>query len=827
MFENNIIPPTDGNPTESPVETSDKEKKTLALLPLKQVVILPKSIRPIIVGRQSSIKAVEYALKGDRSIFVTSQKDPNVEAPTEGDIFWCGTRAVILQTMRMPNGSLKILAEGICRSKAIHIESPDGFMSVEYEDMPTIIPQKLTELEGSWRLLQSLYTSYAKLNSKAPAELGTNPTKTVAEIDYAVDTMSVHVNLSFTERQVLLEATDLGDRILKLSTYLHREIDILETEERIRGQVQTQVEKNQREYYLNEQMKAIQKELGRDGNQSEIDQLYDKVSKLALTPEAKDKVDNELRRLEQMPPMSSEAVVSRHYIDWISALPWNKESKDSIGLEEAEKILDLHHAGLKKAKERIVEFIAAKKFSKNMERSPIICLVGPPGVGKTSLAKSISDSLGRDFVRISLGGIRDEAEIRGHRRTYIGALPGKIIQAMKKATTQNPVILLDEIDKLSHDFHGDPASALLEVLDPEQNRSFVDHFLDVEYNLSKVMFITTANHLDGIPLPLFDRMETISLSGYTTKEKIEIAKNFLIPKNLKEYGLKARQCKFTDNVLDTIVTYYTKESGVRQLERTITKIMRKNIQALLKTPTLKSLTVTESRLKQWLGNHKFKKTSLGDNKDRYGVATGLAWTEVGGDMLEIETAVVSGKGNLSITGQIGEVMQESAQAALSYIRCRATDLGIKSSFHSTKDIHIHMPEGATPKDGPSAGITICVALVSALTKNPTAPFVTMTGEITLQGRILGIGGLKEKLLAAQQHGFKTVLIPKENEDDFEDLEPGTVQGDIEIKFVSNMDEVLEAAFVTSPFEAKKAKRKAAAKKKITKKTPMTRTKKSK
>ncbi|MBA3551216.1 endopeptidase La, partial [Patescibacteria group bacterium] len=500
------------------------------------------------------------------------------------------------------------------------------------------------------------------------------------------------------------------------------------------------------------------------------------------------------------PPLSQEAVVSRNYIDWIMSLPWKKTSKDSISLEQAEEILNKTHAGLKKPKERIIEFIAAKKFSKTLERSPIICLIGPPGVGKTSLGKSIADSLEREFVRISLGGLKDEAEIRGHRRTYIGAMPGKIIQAMRKAKTANPVILLDEIDKMSSDFHGDPSSALLEVLDPEQNKSFVDHYLEIEYDLSKVMFIATANHADGIPYALYDRMERIILSGYSEEEKAEIARAFLIPKNLKEYGLKRTQFKLPDEILKGIISNYTREAGVRQIERIIAKLMRKVIQLLLKDPTIKSVTVTNELIKEWLGHPRYKRTLLEKGYERIGLATGLAWTEVGGDVLEIEVSVLPGKGGLTLTGQLGEVMQESAHAALSYIRSRTEILGLKESFYASKDIHIHVPEGATPKDGPSAGITICTALVSALSKNPTRADVAMTGEVTLRGRVLAIGGLKEKVLAARQQGIKLVIIPEENRGDMEEVlkDIGT-EDHLEITCVKSMDEVLRLALERNPF----------------------------
>lgn len=785
----------------------------LAILPLKNVVILPRSITPIIVGRPTSRAAVEYSLKHGKTIFVTAQKNPDIENPQEGDIFTYGTRATILQVARMPKGGLKILVEGIIRSKIIKTEPIEGFLGAYYEDLPSTYSDPI-EIEAAWRHLYNLYTKYTTLNSKAPSDLMSSA-KTIEDMDWIADTLAMHINFSLDERQKMVEMPSLYDRLLTLVAALQKEIDILETEERIRGRVQTQVEKNQREYYLTEQMKAIQKELGREDQQTEIAHLKSKAKQLHLTPEAYEKVEKELKRLEQMPPLSSEAVVSRTYIDWILNLPWHKATHDTISLEQAEKILSKNHAGLKKAKDRIIEFLAAKKFSPQLERSPIICLVGPPGVGKTSLGESIAHSLEREFVRISLGGIRDEAEIRGHRRTYIGALPGKFIQAMRKAKTVNPVILLDEIDKMTHDAHGDPAAALLEVLDPEQNKNFVDHFLEVEYNLSKVMFIATANHMEGIPYALFDRMEIINLAGYTDDEKLEIATSFLIPKNLKEYGLKARQCKIPDPIIKSIISQYTKEAGVRQLERIIAKIMRKVIQLFLKDPDLKHITVTSEHINDWLGYPKFKKTVIDIVAPRIGLATGLAWTELGGDILEIEATVLPGKGGMTLTGQLGEVMQESAHAALSYIRSRAQELGLPNSFNSSRDIHVHVPEGATPKDGPSAGITMCVALISALTKIPTNAHIAMTGEITLRGRVLGVGGLKEKILAAQQHGITKVLLPKDNKDEVEEFRH-ELNNNTELIFIDHIDEVLKHAFIKNPLNRKRTMRKKPQRKNTTK-----------
>lgn len=798
-------------------ESVDVERTTLPLLPLKNVVILPKSIVPIIVGRSLSIKAVESALKHDHTLFITSQKDQDVESPGQDDLFTYGTRATILKVSHMPNGALKILAEGICRSKIDEFTEKDGFITVSYTDLPTSSLDKEVELQAIWRQLEELYHTYSQLNDKAPADLVESVT-TPLDIDYITDTIAVHIaNLTLLDRQKLLETADLSERMIALCRMLQKEIEILQTEQRIRGRIQTQVEKSQREYYLTEQMKAIQKELGREDQAAEIDQVRLKAKKLKLPKDAQEKVEKELKRLEQMPSLSSEAVVSRNYVDWIISLPWNKVTKDTISLTQAERILSKNHFGLQKAKERIVEFLAAKKFSKKSGRSPILCLVGPPGVGKTSLAQSIAQSVGREFIRISLGGIRDEAEIRGHRRTYIGALPGKIIQAMKKSGVTNPVILLDEIDKMSQDLHGDPSSALLEVLDPEQNKAFVDHFLDTEYDLSKVMFIATANVIDNIPYPLYDRLEIITLSGYTDEEKREIAKQFLLPKNLTELELSKRQFQLSDSIIDTLISEYTKEAGVRQLERLVTKLMRKAIQKFLKDKSLKQIKVTPENTKEWLGNIAFKKTSLSKTSERVGLTTGLAWTEVGGDVLEIETTVLSGKGNVTLTGQLGDVMQESAQAGISYIRSRSQKLGLKSSFHNTKDIHIHIPEGATPKDGPSAGITIVTALVSALTSTKTKPHLAMTGEVTLQGRVLAIGGLKEKLLAAKQHNMTTVLIPEENKEDFEEIAQEIKLDGLEVVLVNNMDQVLEKAFATSPFKKKSIRKAKPASKKVTKK----------
>jgi len=783
---------------EAEIHPTNKLNLFLPLLPLKNVVILPKSIIPIIVGRQLSIQAVEQALKGNRELFITTQKDQTIESPTEKDLFSHGTRSTILQVMRMPNGSLKILVEGICRSKITKFQEKDGLISVEHKDLPTTDDTLTVKLEALWRELQDLYLTYAKFNEKAPVDIMTMVTDP-KDMDYISDTVAMHIEkLSIESRQSILERANLPKRLLTLCTLLKKEISILQTAQKIHGRVQGQVEKNQKEYYLHEQIKAIQKELGREDHDSEIEGLKKKIRLLNLPKYVAEKVNKEVMRLEQMPALSSEATVSRHFVDWIISLPWTKESRDTLSLAEAELILNKNHAGLKKSKERIIEFLAAKKFSKNLSRSPVICFVGPPGVGKTSLAKSIAQSLGRKFIRISLGGVRDESEIRGHRRTYIGSLPGKIIQAMKKAGTVNPLILLDEIDKMSRDLQGDPAAALLEVLDPEQNNAFVDHFLEVDYDLSKVMFIATANMIDNIPYPLFDRLEIISLAGYSVEEKADIARQFLIPKNLKEYSLSKQQFNLSDEILMNIINEYTKESGVRQLDRIISKLMRKTIQILLNNKNIKKVIITKDLILEWLGNAAFRKTSLATNEDRIGIVTGLAWTDVGGDVLEVETSVIPGKGNFTLTGQLGDVMQESAHAALTYIKSRSTELGIKNNFFTSKDFHIHIPEGATPKDGPSAGITMCCALISAFTESPIKKNIAMTGEITLQGRVLAVGGLKEKLLAAKQHGITQVILPKENIYDIEDIKKDTNLDGLELVFVSSMDEILQTSFINNP-----------------------------
>lgn len=772
----------------------------LPILPLKNLVVLPSNIIPIIVGRKSSVLAVEHALKHhNKTIFVTAQKQAETEHPEPQDLYTFGTKSTILQMMKMPNNSLKILVEGVVRSKMIETYETESFNSALIHDCPTTKTSEI-EIEAAWRNLKAIYLTYGKLNSKIPTDL-ISGVETIEDKETTTDTIAVHANISFQERQRILETIDLQQRMILLTVLIKKEIEILQTEERIKGRVQHQVDKNQKEYYLHEQIKAINKELGRDDHSFEIDNLRHKVKQLHLPKDAHEKTEKELNRLEQMPGMSAEAAISKHYIDWIISLPWHKKSKDSISMANAEKLLDKEHAGLQKVKDRILEFVAAQKYAQDLKRTPTICLVGPPGVGKTSLAKSIAKSLGREFTRISLGGVKDEAEIRGHRRTYIGALPGKILHAMRKTKTINPVILLDEIDKLSHDITGDPAAALLEVLDPEQNKTFMDHFLDCEYDLSNVMFIATANTTDSIPYALYDRMETIHLPGYTDTEKITIAKNFLVPKMLKEYNLVKSQVKLNEALILQIINEYTKEAGVRQLERLLGKIMRKSIQEFLLDKQLKTVSISPEKLSTWLGHDKYKKTDLSKRQDLVGIGTGLAWTELGGDILEIEVSIMPGKGNLTLTGQLGEIMQESAQTAYSYVRSKAPKLGIKKSDFTNNDIHIHFPDGATPKDGSSAGITITSALVSALTDIPFKNHMAMTGEVTLRGRVLAIGGLKEKLLAAQQHGITHVIIPKANENEI--IEFKNDINKLTIIFAEQMDFVLQQILVKNPFKLKK------------------------
>lgn len=790
----------------------------LPVLPLKNMVAMPKSIRAVLVGREVSMRAVEFALKESREIFVVAQRNSSTEAPLTDELYRFGTRASILQVGRLQNNTLKILIEGISRSRVESYVETDNFLCVRASDVPSRPIRSKVETKALARNVQALFKQYSQLNDKISAEAASAVEALEDDLDGLLDSIATQLTLDVKDQQRLLEMTSVRQRTIRLSALLKDEVEILKAEQAIRERVQTQVEKQQKDYYLTEQMRAIQRELGRDDTMLEVEKLREKAKKAKLPADAMEKVEYECRRLEQMQSTSPESSVSRNYVEWILSLPWHKETRDTVTLEKAAELLDASHARMKKAKERILEFLAAKKFAKDkLKKSPIICLAGPPGVGKTSLAQSIAEALGRKMVRISLGGIRDEAEIRGHRRTYIGALPGKIIQAMKRAGVMNPVIVLDEIDKMAMDFRGDPASALLEVLDPEQNKAFGDHFLEVDYDLSNVMFVTTANNVDAIPYALCDRMEIISLSGYTTEEKTIIARNFTLPKLFKEHALRPSQIEMSDEVLTLLIDEYTREAGVRYLEQQLAKILRKSIQVFLAGKD-KKIVITPDLLTEWLGHPRYRMLK-NERKPLVGVATGLAWTELGGDVLEIEISILKGKGTLLLTGQLGEVMQESAQAALSYVRSKAEELGIAEEYFSEYDIHLHLPEGGIPKDGPSAGITIATALASALTGRAIVPALAFTGEVTLRGRVLPVGGVKEKLLAADRTGVTHVILSKENEPDVKEAMK-EAKLSLKTSFVSSMDEVLAAALESKPMVEvlkRKAPRKKAASKKGAKK----------
>jgi ATP-dependent Lon protease len=761
------------------------------LLPLRDIIVFPHMVVPLFVGRQKSIRALEEAMNKQKFILLAAQRDAKTNEPSEVDIYQIGTLGTVVQLLRLPDGTVKVLVEGKKRARILrYLEEPEYFL-VQAEEIEEPC-EKTTEVEALIRSVNSTFENYVKLNKKIPPEM----IMSVASIDdpaRLADTIVAHLGIKLEDKQGLLETTNPPERLEKVLGYMRSEIEILEVEKRIRTRVKKQMEKTQKEYYLNEQMRAIQKELGeKDEFKNEIQELEEKIKQKKLSAEGREKVEKELKKLKMMSPMSAEATVVRNYIDWIISLPWNEYTEDKLDIKEADRILEEDHYGLEKVKERILEYLAVQSLVGQANKGPILCLVGPPGVGKTSLGKSIARATGRKFVRVSLGGVRDEAEIRGHRRTYIGALPGKIIQCMKKAGSSNPVFLLDEVDKMSTDFRGDPSSALLEVLDPEQNSTFNDHYLDVDYDLSKVMFITTANTLDRIPRPLQDRMEVIRIAGYTDLEKLNIAKRYLVAKQRDANGLNAENIDFSDNAIMSVIRHYTKEAGVRNLEREIAAVCRKGAVEVLKKDRTAKVQVTGKNLAKFLGTPRFRVGHADLLETRVGVATGLAWTELGGELLATEVTVMPGKGKLIITGRLGDVMQESAQAAMSYVRSRAEELGLPRDFYQHVDIHIHVPEGATPKDGPSAGITMATALVSALIKVPVRADLAMTGEVTLRGRILPIGGLKEKVLAAHRGGIKTVLIPAENEKDIREVPP-TVARAIELCLVSHMDEVLKRA----------------------------------
>jgi ATP-dependent Lon protease len=763
------------------------ETRSLPMMPIRDVVIFPHMMTPFVVGREASIRALEEALAGDKKIFLATQHDASVDDPKPNEIYQVGTVANIVQSLKLPDGNIKVLVEGIDRGKILKISNEDGYFRVTIQ---TKIFRTVTtpSLEQLVQRVTSLFEQYVKLSQSLNYETMIAAVK-VDEIGKFTDTVAANLNVSIEEKQELLEIFDPVDRLTRLADILDVEIEKLNVDRTIQGRVKRQMERAQREYYLNEKIKAIQKELGRN-EKNELEELKKKIETAGMSKDALDHALAELKRLEMMPPMSAESTVSRNYLDWLLAVPWKKKSKEIRDISRAQKVLEEDHYGLEKIKERILEFLAVRQLVKN-PRGSILCFVGPPGVGKTSLGRSIARATGRKFVRLSLGGVRDEAEIRGHRRTYIGALPGQIIQMMKKASTVNPVFLLDEVDKMSMDFRGDPSAALLEVLDPEQNNTFMDHYLDVEYDLSKVFFITTANVVHTIPQPLQDRMEILRLEGYTEPEKLEIAKRFLLKKQREATGLTAGNMALPDEAIIHIIRHYTREAGVRNLEREIANICRKVARKVVKEGKTLQVTVRPEDLQEYLGVIKFRDTKA-EERNEVGLATGLAWTEVGGQILNIEVTLMQGKGKLLLTGKLGDVMQESAQAAMSYVRSRASQLGLRADFYRHLDIHVHIPEGAIPKDGPSAGITLATAVASALTKIAVRREVAMTGEITLRGKVLPIGGVKEKLLAAHRAGSHTVILPRDNEKDLAEI-PATIQQELNIRFVSSMDEVLDLA----------------------------------
>ncbi len=776
-------------------EEGSGQVETLPLLPLRDVVIFPYMVAPLFVGREKSIRALEEAMKKNKEIFLVAQKDAKTNDPTEKDIYDIGTIGTIVQMLRLPDGTVKVLVEGKGRACVKNYLPNKSYFMVEVETVPEA--DKIgVETEALIRTLVTAFENYVKLNKKIPSEVLVT-VSSIEEPGRLSDTISSHLSFKLEDKQEILETLDPAERLEKIYEKIQSEVEIMQIEKKIRGRVKKQMEKAQKEYYLTEQMRAIQKELGeKDDLKSEIQEFEDKLKKKKMPEEAEQKVKKEIKKLKQMSPMSAEATVVRNYVDWLLSLPWKGEATDDrIDIDEAQQILDDDHFGLEKPKERILEYLAVQALTKKI-KGPILCFVGPPGVGKTSLAKSIAQAMGRKFIRVSLGGVRDEAEIRGHRRTYIGALPGKIVQGVRKAGTNNPVFLLDEIDKLGMDFRGDPASALLEALDPEQNIAFNDHYLEVDYDLSNVMFITTANVLHTIPWALQDRMEIIRISGYTEDEKLEIAKKFLVPKQREAHGLKDKNLKISDNTILDVIRYYTREAGVRTLEREIATLCRKAARDVVKKGPDHEVKLTPAVIKKenYLGIPKFKHGEI-EEKDHIGMSTGLAWTEVGGELLTIEVSIVPGKGTFTVTGKLGEVMQESTQAAMSYVRSRAERLGLERGFHQKVDIHIHVPEGATPKDGPSAGIAIATAIVSALIRKPVKHDLAMTGEITLRGRVLPIGGLKEKILAAHRGKVKTIIIPQENEKDLKEIRESILK-DIKIVIVEHMDDVLDVAIVS-------------------------------
>ncbi|MGN6838632.1 MULTISPECIES: endopeptidase La [unclassified Neisseria] len=790
--------------------TKDKyfeEYSALATLPLRDVVVYPHMVLPLFVGRPKSIAALEAAMANDDPVFLLAQLDPNTEDPKAEDLHQTGTVAQVLQVLKLPDGTVKVLVEGIRRARALTVDETGGLFLSHVEAIDENSDKDNPEIEALRRTLLTQFEQYAKLNKKIPAEV----ISTISSIDdnsRLADTIAAHLQLKLEQRQYVLETAGIVDRLEFLLAQLEAELDIMQVEKRIRGRVKRQMEKSQREYYLNEQVKAIQKELGEEDERDELDALENKIKEAGMSKEAEEKCLSELKKLKMMPPMSAESTVVRNYIDTLLELPWKKKSRVSKDIAKADLILNADHYGLEKVKERILEYLAVQKRMDKL-KGPILCLVGPPGVGKTSLGESIAKATGRQYVRMALGGVRDESEIRGHRRTYIGSMPGKILQNMAKAGVKNPLFLLDEIDKMGSDFRGDPASALLEVLDPEQNNKFADHYAEVDYDLSDVMFIATSNSLN-IPTPLLDRMEIIRLSGYTEDEKINIAMQYLVPKQMKRNGVKEGELVVDESAVRDIIRYYTREAGVRSLDREIAKICRKVVMQVTlnedkkkasKSKTVskakpKAIKVTEKNLHDYLGVRRFD-YGVAESENRIGQVTGLAWTEVGGELLTVEAVALPGKGTIQCTGQLGDVMKESVSAAWSVVRSRAESVGLAPDFYEKKDIHVHVPEGATPKDGPSAGIAMTLAMVSAFTKIPVRADVAMTGEITLRGEVLPIGGLKEKLLAALRGGIKHVLIPKDNVKDLEEI-PENVKTGLTIHPVKWIDEVLALGLEAQP-----------------------------
>ena len=766
--------------------------ETYPLLPLRDVVVYPHMAVPLFVGRDKSILALEEAMNTHKKVVLVTQKDPAEDSPSLGDVHQIGTLATILQLLKLPDGTLKVLVEGISRVQLVNPFEGPKFLQTEFNEL-AINGLDEKELDALGRATKVLFEQYVNLSKKIPAEVITT-VNGIEDNDRLADTIASHMTLNLSQKQEVLEIANLAHRFDHLMGLMEAEIDLAEVEQRIRGRVKKQMEKSQREYYLNEQIKAIQKELGDEDGVSEFEQLEATIEEVGMPKSALEKARSEISKLKMMSPMSAEASVLRNYIDWMVGVPWKKRSRVKHDLKNAEDSLGKDHYGLEEVKERILEFLAVQKRVKKL-KGPVLCLVGPPGVGKTSLGESIAKATGRKFVRMSLGGVRDEAEIRGHRRTYIGSLPGKIIQKLSKVKTKNPLFLLDEIDKMGMDHRGDPASALLEVLDPEQNHTFNDHYLEVDYDLSEVMFICTSNSMN-IPGPLLDRMEVIRIPGYTEDEKVAIAEKYLVPKQSKANGLKANELDIEEDALRDIIRFYTREAGVRGLERDIAKICRKTVTKNVRDQIDSKINLKPDGLEDMLGVHRFDYGRAEDD-NQIGQATGLAWTQVGGELLNIESSVIPGKGNMVKTGSLGDVMQESIQAALTVVRSRAQQLGIKKSFYREQDIHIHVPEGATPKDGPSAGISMCTALVSVLTDIPVKASVAMTGEITLRGQVLKIGGLKEKLLAAHRGGIRTVIIPYDNAGDLKEI-PDNIKNDLEICPVKVIDEVLEIALETLP-----------------------------